>query len=183
MRPQDFAVIDGLIGVTDGPSGYTNPSPNTQLIIAGRDSVAVDSIGTLIMGYNPDAVHHLQWAYNRELGTMDRALITVKGDHVDTVRTPFGFASPPQGVGLSIETEPPWITSLNLRSGQVVSGAGQVIAVSNPCVVSLRGNTLYVCDPTQTRSSLTVTIDGTPVTVSLPSGGYAGQQITIDLAP
>ena len=122
VRPQDFAVIDGLIGVTDGPSGYTNPSPNTQLIIAGRDSVAVDSIGTLIMGYNPDAVHHLQWAYNRELGTMDRAVITVRGDHVDTVRTPFGFSTPPQGAGLNIETDPPWIIGLNLRSGQIVSG-------------------------------------------------------------
>jgi chondroitin AC lyase len=69
------------------------------------------------------------------------------------------------------------------EAGQVVSGAGQTITVSHPCVVSLRGNTLYVCDPTQALSSLTVTIDGNPVPVSLPSGGYAGQQMAVDLAP
>ncbi len=122
VRPQDFAIIDGLVGITDGPGGFNQPSPNTQLIIAGRDSVAVDSVGTLIMGYNPDAIHHIQWAYNRQLGTMDRAHITITGDPVQEVRTPFGFTTPPSGTALEAETTPPWINGLSLRPGQVVNG-------------------------------------------------------------
>lgn len=94
LRPQDFAVIDGLIGIKDGPVGNTKASPNMQLVMAGRDSVAVDTVATLLMGYDPQYVRHLRWAYNRELGTMSVGDITVVGDHVALWRQYFGDYGP-----------------------------------------------------------------------------------------
>ena len=66
-------------------------------------------------------------------------------------------------------------------TGQITSGDDAVIAVDQPCILSLRGTTLWVCDPTQSLGSLTVTIDGTPLSVTLPAGGYAGQRVRINL--
>ncbi|RLC60748.1 MAG: hypothetical protein DRI80_10320, partial [Chloroflexota bacterium] len=47
-RPLDFVVLDGLRGLTDGPCGDHLADPPMRLILAGRDAVAVDTIGTLV---------------------------------------------------------------------------------------------------------------------------------------
>ena len=122
IRPQDFAIVDGLVGLTDGPSGSHHPSPHTQMIIAGSDSVAVDTIGALVMGYDPEAVRHLRWAYNRQLGTMNRAFITVLGDNVASVRSFFGYSTPPSDPDIRADTQAPWINAINVESGESFYG-------------------------------------------------------------
>lgn len=124
QRPNDFVIIDGLVGTMNGPAPANNtiikPDPNSQMIIAGADSVAVDTVCTLLMGYDPQYVRHLRWAYNRELGTMDTARITVKGDHVAAVRQYFGLShswiggswSSPNGS--PVETTPPSLTDISV---------------------------------------------------------------------
>jgi uncharacterized protein (DUF362 family) len=93
VRPLDFTVIDGLIGVTTGPNtkigGTTGkPDPYMHMIIAGADTVAVDTVGTLAMDYDPDYVQHIAWADSTgRLGTKNRSMITVVGDQMWKVRS------------------------------------------------------------------------------------------------
>jgi uncharacterized repeat protein (TIGR01451 family) len=96
-RPLDLVVVDGLRGMTDGPTGGTLADPPMGLILAGRDGVAVDTIGTLVMGYDPGSVPYLGWAAGAGLGTDDVAQITVRGVRVSQVRRefPVPYGNPP----------------------------------------------------------------------------------------
>jgi len=99
-RPLDFVVVDGLRGMTDGPIGGTLANPPMRLIMAGTDPVAVDTIGTLVMGYDPASVPYLSWAAGAGLGTNDVRQITVRGvsgERVSQVRRnfPAPYGDPP----------------------------------------------------------------------------------------
>lgn len=125
VRPQDLAVIDALIGVTNGPNNDppTYPNPRMRMIVAGRDSLAVDTVCTLAMAYDPDQVPQLAWAASTgALGTKDRRYITVLGDHVAQVRSSF-----PEGYGgttpaVRCDLAAPWIGGMTPAEGQQVHG-------------------------------------------------------------
>lgn len=122
VRANDFVVVDGLIGITNGPGGTNKPNPLLRLIMAGKDSVAVDTVGALVMRYNPLQIPQIQWAWNRGLGIRDTSMITVLGNHVAAVRSddfPSGY-----GGSVIVETTPPTIPTngINLTEGQQVSG-------------------------------------------------------------
>ncbi|MDM8007698.1 MAG: DUF362 domain-containing protein [Phycisphaerae bacterium] len=124
VRPQDFAVVDGLVGIMNGPApsagGAERPNPNMQLIVASQDSVAVDTVGALMMGYDPQYVRYLRWAYNRELGTMDTSRITQMGDHVALWRYPFedNWNDTYAPNGSQAETSPPSLFGISVVEGQ-----------------------------------------------------------------
>jgi uncharacterized protein (DUF362 family) len=126
VRPNDFAVVDGLVGITNGPTGTTKASPYMKLIMAGKDSVAVDTVGTLLMGYDPLESLQIGWAWNRELGTRDTSIITVVGDHVQGIRDHYvtGTRQFPCGYGdaACVETNPPTITDVQPPNGSQVFG-------------------------------------------------------------
>jgi uncharacterized protein (DUF362 family) len=51
-------VVDGLYGLEG--RGYVSGKPaRMDLIIAGRDIVAVDSVSSAIMGYNPSKINYI----------------------------------------------------------------------------------------------------------------------------
>lgn len=139
VRPLDFAVVDGLIGVTSGPNdkgvsgcgGYTcKPDPYLHMIVAGADSLAVDAACSLVMDYHPDYIPHLAWADTRGvLGTKDRSMITVVGDQMWKVRSD-DFPSD-WGIGAVMNTDhaAPWIGNTSVNEGEVVANH-QMIAVS-----------------------------------------------------
>jgi len=88
-RPLDFVVLDGLRGLTDGPYGDHLADPLMRLILAGADPVALDTVGTLVMGYDPATVPYLGWAAGAGLGSDDVSQITVRGLRVGQVRRDF----------------------------------------------------------------------------------------------
>ncbi|MEA3339692.1 MAG: DUF362 domain-containing protein, partial [Chloroflexota bacterium] len=88
-RPLDFVVLDGLRGVIDGQFGWTITDPPMRLILAGADPVAVDTVGALVMGYDPATIPHLSWAEGAGLGVADVSLITVRGLRVSQARQDF----------------------------------------------------------------------------------------------
>ncbi|RLC71392.1 MAG: hypothetical protein DRI81_17790, partial [Chloroflexi bacterium] len=88
-RPPDFVVLDSLRGVIDGQFGHTITDPPMALILAGSDPVAVDTVGALVMGYDPATIPHLNWAEGAGLGAADVSLITVRGLRVGQVRRDF----------------------------------------------------------------------------------------------
>ncbi len=83
LRPK-LTIIDGLIG---SERHETAGSPvKTDVIIAGVDIVATDTVGTLVMGQEPREIDHLRLCASRGLGEGDRARIEVAGKAVAEVR-------------------------------------------------------------------------------------------------
>lgn len=90
IRPIDLAIIDGIetIACGEGPwyTGLKLQQPG--LLVAGRNSVSTDAIGTVCMGYDPMAKaatgpfpgdNHLELAAARGLGIHDPHKIEVRG--------------------------------------------------------------------------------------------------------
>jgi len=105
-RKPDFIVVDGLRGMVDGPIGSRIIEPPMRLILAGKDVVAIDTIGALIMGYDPRSIPYIQMAAQRGLGVADTARIRVVGAPVAQVRRDFPA---PYGDSLArrADSEPP----------------------------------------------------------------------------
>lgn len=88
-RRPDFVVVDGQRGLLDGPIGSQIIEPALGLILAGRDVVAVDTVGALVMGYDPQAIPYLKMAAQNGLGQSDPAHIRVVGPPLSQVRRDF----------------------------------------------------------------------------------------------
>ncbi len=83
LRPK-LTIIDGLIGAERHETAG-NPV-KTDVIIAGADIVATDTIGCLVVGQDPQEIGHLKLCAARGLGEMDPRKIEVLGAAVERVR-------------------------------------------------------------------------------------------------
>jgi uncharacterized protein (DUF362 family) len=82
-----LTVIDGVIA---GEEHETSGNPvEMNLVIAGKDPVAVDAVGSAVMGVNPAEVKHLVLAERKGLGTCDLNKIEVLGEPVEKVQRKF----------------------------------------------------------------------------------------------
>lgn len=82
-----IAVVDGIIA---GEGHETSGNPvEMNLVIAGTDPVAVDTIGAAVMGIPPEHVKHLQLAQESGLGTCILERIEVVGEPVQKVQRNF----------------------------------------------------------------------------------------------
>jgi uncharacterized protein (DUF362 family) len=80
-------VIDGLVG---GEVDETSGSPvKMDLLIAGQDMVAVDTVGTAIMGIDPRTVKYLAIAGEKGLGVSNLDEIHVLGERIEDVKRQF----------------------------------------------------------------------------------------------
>jgi uncharacterized protein (DUF362 family) len=87
-------VVDGLIAMEgDGPIAGTPVGLN--MLMAGTDAVAVDTIAARIMGIDPTEVLSLCLAQGMGLGVWDEKDITVLGRSIEEVRRPFARACAP----------------------------------------------------------------------------------------
>jgi len=86
LKPS-LAVIDGIIA---GEGHETSGNPvEMDLVIAGIDPVAVDAVGTAVMGIEPTEVKHLVLAEKKGLGTCNLEKITILGEPIEKVRRKF----------------------------------------------------------------------------------------------
>jgi len=81
------AVVDGIIA-GEGHEISGNPV-EMNLVIAGRDPVAVDAVGAAVMGVPPETVKHLRYAEQIGLGTCDLNRIDVVGEPIEKVMKKF----------------------------------------------------------------------------------------------
>ncbi len=82
-----LSVIDGIIG---GEGSEESGDPVAMgIIIAGTDYVAVDTVGSAVMGFGPDECEYLQYGAQKGLGTCDIREIEVVGVPIDSVRRKF----------------------------------------------------------------------------------------------
>jgi uncharacterized protein (DUF362 family) len=82
FHPADYSVVDGVRGLQY--TNHNNRKPDqmvrSNLVLAGEDAVAIDSVVTKIMGFNPWDFEYLHLAAQRDIGTMDSGRIEVIGD-------------------------------------------------------------------------------------------------------
>lgn len=78
-----FQIIDGIIGSNGSELG--GKPIQMDLIIAGEDPVAVDRVGSEIMGRDPDTVKYLIYAEQKGLGTADLEKIEIVGKTIKEV--------------------------------------------------------------------------------------------------
>jgi hypothetical protein len=87
-----LAVVDGIIG-QEGLGPVFGTPVEMNLIIAGKDPVAVDTVAGLVMGIAPQLNETTKYAAELGLGTMDVKLIEVVGEPIARVRRRFKLAS------------------------------------------------------------------------------------------
>lgn len=98
-RPADFAVMDGLQGLQNGPASQWTSNNlegdqmNMRLILAGRNAVAVDTVEALVMKCDPKLVPHLTKLEGDGLGTTDISKINVVGKAIADVAKPFATSA------------------------------------------------------------------------------------------
>ncbi|MBS7611043.1 DUF362 domain-containing protein [Candidatus Bathyarchaeota archaeon] len=78
IHPGVFAVVDGTV-MGDGAGPRTMIPREGNILIAGTDQVAVDSVAARIMGFNPMDIKYLRIAHEKGLGCADLDQIDVVG--------------------------------------------------------------------------------------------------------
>ena len=91
VRPA-LAVVDGIIG-QEGLGPLFGTPIEMDLIIAGKDPVAVDAITGLVMGIEPEQIETTKYAAELGIGVMDPELIEVVGEQISKVKRRFKLAS------------------------------------------------------------------------------------------
>jgi len=82
LRKTSLVVVDGIVAMEGyGPLWGTPVKMN--LVIVGRDMVAVDAVAAAVMGYDPKRVLNIQYAALQGLGVADLDKIVVKGTPID----------------------------------------------------------------------------------------------------
>ena len=99
-RPIDLVVIDGIetVAAAEGPWHRDIRAIEPGLILAGRNVVCTDAVGSAVMGFDPEAPHmkdpfpgenHLQLLAEAGVGTHDLDRIEVRGLSIKEALCPF----------------------------------------------------------------------------------------------
>jgi uncharacterized protein (DUF362 family) len=81
VRPADFAIMDGLQGLQNGPcSSSSSDRMNMRLILASKNAVALDTVQAQIMSCDPKKIPYLTKLEGYGLGTTDATKISVVGN-------------------------------------------------------------------------------------------------------
>ncbi len=86
-----FTIVDGITGVQGAWGSQSDDVSRVplDLIIAGDDVVAVDTVCATVAGFDTREILHIQLAAEANLGVCDMPLIDVRGERIDSVKHPF----------------------------------------------------------------------------------------------
>ena len=87
MVQPHITIMDAVIGMEGNGPNAGDPK-KVGLIISGYDGVALDTVASTIIGFDPMAVPIIKHAYERELGTADLKNINVVGEEISKVSVP-----------------------------------------------------------------------------------------------
>jgi uncharacterized protein (DUF362 family) len=88
LRRPDFSVIDGIVG-GEGQGPANNARVRSQVVFAGKDPVALDTVALTFMGFTVDQVPHVKLAAQEGLGVSDLQKITVMGAELNAIKMDF----------------------------------------------------------------------------------------------
>ena len=95
-HPTDYAVVEGFWG-TEGNGPQWGDDVQHNVVICGADPVAVDAVGSVAMGYNPEDLEYLHRAVRKRLGEMDLRRVEVVGTPVESVQRLYRMGSGKSG--------------------------------------------------------------------------------------
>jgi len=84
----NYAVIDATVGM-EGLWQYPQDRREVGLVIAGSDPLAVDIVGTSLVGIDPNQVMHLSYRAQKQGKTLDPEQIEILGEPLDRHRQHF----------------------------------------------------------------------------------------------
>jgi len=90
IAPIDYAIVDAIWAV-EGWGAFQGDPISMDLVIAGKDAVAVDATGTRVMGLQPSHFGHIRACAESGLGTYKADEIQVVGDSLPSVMKQFAF--------------------------------------------------------------------------------------------
>jgi hypothetical protein len=83
--PADLTVVDAVQAM-EGFGPHAGTAVEMGLVIAGTDTVAVDTVTSYLMGFDPKSLAVLQVAQKLGLGSVEMSDMIVLGEDVDEVR-------------------------------------------------------------------------------------------------
>ncbi len=84
LRPK-LTVIDGIYAMENGPTAL-GTAHRMDLIIAGKDNLSCDVVGSMVLGIEPSSVGHLREFASIVGRSADLAEIDVKGENIKDVK-------------------------------------------------------------------------------------------------
>ncbi|MCX8131056.1 MAG: DUF362 domain-containing protein [Clostridia bacterium] len=88
IRKPDLSIIEGIIG-GEGEGPMYNTPVNSNIILAGKDLAALDTVGLTFMGFKLDEVPHVKRAGEEKLGITDIKKIKVVGADLNSIKMDF----------------------------------------------------------------------------------------------
>ena len=95
MTPPNLIIMDAIVGMEGNGPNAGNPK-KVGLIISSRDSVALDTVASNIIGFEPMAVPTIRFAHQRGFGIGELSNITVAGESIQNVAV-HDFKKPSSG--------------------------------------------------------------------------------------
>jgi uncharacterized protein (DUF362 family) len=80
----DLAVLDGTYTYSSLLPSSANKRVNTNILLVGKDAVAVESVGAALVGLNPNEIPVIKEALNRDLGEANLRRIEVLGSSIES---------------------------------------------------------------------------------------------------
>ncbi len=86
-----YEAIGGIdLAVLDGTYTFSGPTKDkgmdTKILLVGSDAVAVEAVGTVLAGLNPERMPVMQEAVNRGLGEGDVEKIRIVGNSIENLK-------------------------------------------------------------------------------------------------
>ena len=88
MRRPELSIIEGIVG-GEGYGPTDNTPVKSNIIFAGKDRVALDTVACAFMGVDAKSVLHLKQAEKSGLGIGDLKKIKVVGEDLDSIKMKF----------------------------------------------------------------------------------------------
>lgn len=88
IRKPDFAIIEGIVG-GEGYGPLNNDPINSNVIFAGKDLVALDTVALNFMGFKVDQVPHVKLAGDEKMGISDLSKIKIVGADLNAIKMNF----------------------------------------------------------------------------------------------
>lgn len=111
-HPPDYSILEGFWG-TEGNGPQWGENIHHNVVIAGADPVAVDAVGSELMGFHAADIDYLHHAAAKGFGTLDMAQIELAGTSTERARRRFRTGSGRKGVPFTARGNRRWLVRLD----------------------------------------------------------------------